>query len=111
MKCGAAKRGPVAKCPRCGFVPVQETDKATSLMVSLNYEIDGEYLGQSPEQLLATSALIKEGTYRFDEHEIKRVIAHAHRALGAPGGTMAKDLVKWLLWPTVIVVLILIILL
>ncbi len=106
ISCGHAKRGPIAKCPNCGFVPKTDADKAKSLILSLNYEIDGVYKGQPKERLLEIGELVKQKRYRFDVAEVDQVIAYAQKVLSVPPTRLLKDLGKWLFWPAVVLTII-----
>lgn len=96
----------MAKCPKCGFVPKTEEEKAKSLILSLNYEIDGVYKGQTKEKLLEIAELIKQKRFAFDKNEVDAVIAYAHRVLSVPPSTLIRDGLKWVFWPAILLVLI-----
>jgi hypothetical protein len=103
---GDLKKAPMEKCPKCGFVPKTDEEKAKSLILSLNYEIDGVYKGQTKERLLEIAELVKQKRFTFDEAEVRAVIAHAHKVLSVPSSTLLKDGVRWLLWPAILLAVI-----
>ncbi len=102
---GDLKKSPLKKCPKCGFVPKTEEEKAKSLILSLNYEMDGVYKGQSRERLLEIAELIKQKRYSFDEAEVAAVVAYAREVLSVPASKILRDGFKWLLWPVILLVL------
>jgi hypothetical protein len=102
---GDLKKSPMEKCPRCGFVPKTDEEKAKSLILSLNYEIDGVYKGQTKERLLEVAELVKQKRFSFDQAEVDAVVAYAHKVLSVPSSTLLKDGFKWLLWPGVLLAL------
>jgi hypothetical protein len=102
---GDLKKSPMAKCPKCGFVPKTDEEKAKSLILSLNYEIDGVYKGQTRERLLEIAEQVKQKRFNFDEAEVNAVIAHAHKILSVPPSILLKDGLRWLLWPAILLVL------
>jgi hypothetical protein len=107
INCGYAKQSPIAKCKNCGFQPKTDEEKAKSLILSLNYEIDGVYKGQSKERLLEIGELIKRHQYHFDDAEVRQVIEYAKAVLSVPASRLVKDLIKWLFWPFVIILIML----
>lgn len=92
----------MAKCPKCGFVPKTDREKAKSLILSLSYEIDGVYKGHSKEGLIEIGTLIKQKQFSFDEAEVDAVVEYAHEVLSVPASTLLKDGFKWLLWPAIV---------
>lgn len=102
---GDPKKSPMAKCPKCAFVPKTDEEKAKSLILSLDYEIDGEYRGHTKEKLLEIGRLIKQKQFSFDPTEVNAVIAHARKVLSIPPSTLLKDGFKWLLWPAILLCL------
>jgi hypothetical protein len=97
IRCGGAlKRNPPDKCPHCGFVPKNDDEKARSLILSTGYEIDGELLAKTPEELAEIGRRIEAGTYVFDEQEVQRVVLAAREALGVPARKLIGDVLKWL---------------
>lgn len=89
------------KCVRCGLVPKTDVDKAKSLILSLKYEINGEYKGQSKERLMEIGGQIEQGRYEFDVSEVNRVVEYAHSVLAVPPSRLLKDLIKWLFLPAI----------
>ncbi len=97
IQCGTLKNRPIQKCPSCGFEPKTDEDKAKSLILSLNYEIDGEYRGKSKDELLAIGQQIREGkSYHFDPPEVGTVIAYAKHVQSIPRSVLFADFVKWI---------------
>src|ERR1700761_4501931 len=109
INCGYAKKAPIQRCPRCGFIPRAANEKAKSLVLSLNYEIGDVYKGKSKADLLEIGPLIASGKYRYDEAELDAVIRHANDILAVPRSALIKSGVKWLFWPAIIFILMLII--
>ena len=105
IKCGTAKKQPISQCPVCHFKPKSNDDKAKSLILSLDYEIDGEYRGKTKEELQEIASLIRDGVpYAFDEREVKSVIAYAQETLSIPPRRLIIDGIKWLGPPLLIFV-------
>src|SRR5689334_10208172 len=85
VQCGTEKSSPSVECSTCHFRPQSDDEKARSLILSLNYEIDGEYRGKNKEELEIIAKQIRAGKpYSFDEDEVRDVIAYAHRVLSIP---------------------------
>ena len=99
---GDVKSSPMGKCPKCGFAPKTDREKAKSLILSLDYEVDDVYRGHTKERLLEIGKLIKQKQFNFDNAEVDAVVAHAHEVLSVPASTLLKDGLKWLLWPAVL---------
>jgi len=100
IRCGSPKSAPAARCPACGFTPIVADDKVRSLLLSADFEKDGEWRGKTPEDLAAISQAFKQGQpYVFDEAEVAEVLAYAERALGISGRELTIDALKWLLPP------------
>lgn len=111
IRCGTVKKSPIQKCPSCGLQPETDEDKAKSLILSLNYEIGGEYRGKSKEELLAIGQQIRDGTpYQFDPQEVAAVIEYAKRVLSIPRRVLLTDLVKWVGPPVLILVVVFVLL-
>ncbi len=97
IRCGTTKKNPIQKCPSCGFQPQSDEDKAKSLILSLNYEINGEYRGKSKVELLAIGQAIRDGKpYVFDPQEVAEVIQYAKRVLSIPPRVLLVDYLKWI---------------
>ena len=104
INCGRNKHKPTVRCPACGFLPKTDEDRAKSLMLSMYYEIDGEYLGKSNEELLEIGRQLSAGTYRFDDKEVQRIVTTAKKALELPPfSQMAGGLLRWLGPPIVVI--------
>lgn len=104
-KCGIRKNRPTDRCVECGFVPQTDEEKAKSLILSTAYEIRGEYLGKSIDELEAISTAIQAGRpYGFDPDEVKSVIAYAHEVLAIPTRRLLLDGLKWIGPPVMILV-------
>ena|SRR6266436_5413135 len=111
IRCGALKKSPIQKCPSCGFQPQTDEDKAKSLILSLNYEIDGEYRGKTKEELLAIAQQIRDGKpYEFDPQEVAAVIEYAKRVQAIPRRILLSDLLKWI-GPVVLILIVVFVLL
>jgi hypothetical protein len=48
---GKVKNSSIGKCHNCHFKPISDEAKAKSLILSLAYEINGEYRGKTKEEL------------------------------------------------------------
>jgi hypothetical protein len=107
---GDLKKSPMSKCPNCGFVPKTDEEKAKSLILSLNYEIDGVYKGPTKERLLEIAGLVKRKRFEFDETEVNEVIEYAHKVLSTPASVLWREGIGWLLWPAILLTLIIFIL-
>lgn len=110
IRCGAIKRRPMDRCPRCGFQPATDEEKAKSLLLSLDAEIDGEYVGRSKEELLALSQNFPPGGPEFDPALVARVIAAARQATSIPASRLAIDLVRWIALPLLVLAAVLLLL-
>lgn len=107
IRCGHEKSRLLGRCRVCGFVPRNEEDKARALILSLDYEIDGEYRGKSKEELQALGAAIRSGhPYAFDEDEVRAVIAYARKVLSIPPRQLLLDGARWLGPPLLLLALI-----
>ena len=105
IKCGAQKKRSIDQCGGCGFVPQTDEEKAKSLIISSDYEIQGEYLGKTIEELRAVSADILTGKpHEFKADEVRAVIAYANEVMAIPAKTLFFDGVKWLGPPVVILI-------
>jgi hypothetical protein len=102
INCGAKKKAPPQKCAKCGFVLRSDEDKAKSIILSLDYELDGEYKGKSKEELLEVARLVRNGTYRFDPDEVAEVVAYAKRTLSILPRKLVSDLIRWVALPIAI---------
>lgn len=98
IRCGNAKRLPAAKCSRCAFQPLSEVDKSKSLILSTRYELDGRYLSKTEAELLAIGTHVQNGTFEFDEDELKRVTEYARHALALTPREYL-EILKWLIPP------------
>lgn len=111
IRCGAAKGQPINKCATCGFKPHSDEDKAKSLMLSLDYEIDGEYRGKTKEELQRMAASIQSGQpHDFNAEEVRAIIEYAHQVTAIPASRLIIDGIKWLGPPIGILVLVYILL-
>jgi hypothetical protein len=109
INCGAEKKHLVSKCSICGFEAVSDEDKAKSLILSLDYEIDGEYYGKSKEELEAIAADIQSGKpYAFDPLEVQAIVSYAHRVLSITPRELIIDGLRWLLPPIILLIVALI---
>ena len=109
INCGYAKTAPIQKCPNCGSIPRTDAEKAKSLILSLNYEIDDVYKGKTREDLLKIGTLIASSQYRYDEAEVDAVIRNAHDILSVPQSVLIKSGIRWLFWPIIIFMIMVII--
>lgn len=97
IKCGAIKSYSIQKCKTCHFRPEEEEDKAKSLILSDDYEIDNEYLGKDIEELKKIASAIQSGAdYKFSEQEVQDIIAYAHKVMNIPKEQLFFGLIKWL---------------
>jgi ribosomal protein L40E len=99
INCGSIKRRPAQKCRVCGFLPLSDEDKAKSIIMSLNYEIAGEYRGKSKEELLKVASSIRDKSYKFETEEVAAVIRYAQQVKSIPVLQLTIDLMKWLALP------------
>lgn len=107
IRCGHMKRSPPAKCPACEFRPQANEDKAKSLILSTAYEIDGQYLGKTSEELRAIGRGIAQGRpYRFNDTEVASLIHYAESVSAISGRKLAIDGARWLLPPLLILALV-----
>ncbi|UMR29607.1 hypothetical protein MJ904_21530 [Massilia sp. MB5] len=107
IRCGHEKDSLPERCPSCGFAPRSDEDKARALILSLDYEIGGEYRGKSKEELRAIGAAIAQGQpYAFDEAEVRSVLAYARAVLNIPPRKLLLDGVRWLVPPLLLLALI-----
>lgn len=86
----------MARCPSCGLEPKSEAEKARSLILSLDYEIEGVYRGKSKDELRAISEQIRSGKpFEFDEREVAEVIKYANSVASIPRKKLLTDMLKW----------------
>jgi hypothetical protein len=94
------------KCANCGFEPVSEEDWAKSLILSLDYEIDDEYLGKTKEELKAIAIEIQTGnSHEFDPLEIQSIVDYARRVAEISPSELIVDGLRWLLPPIALLVM------
>jgi hypothetical protein len=94
-------------CLNCGFKPHTVDDKAKSLILSVAYEIDGIYLGQTKDELNAVASRIRSGVpYEFDEREVRQVASYARKVMTIPTSRLVIDGLKWVGPPVLILFLI-----
>jgi hypothetical protein len=66
------------------------------MILSLDYEIAGEYLGKSIEELEAIGKQIEsENPFQFDEEEVKRLVLLARAALSVSTRKLVLDGLRW----------------
>ena len=104
ISCGSTKNAPSRKCPVCGFLPASDEEKAKSIILSLDYEIAGQYRGKTKEELLGIAPAIRDKTYKFDTEEVAGVIRYADGVKAIPAARLAIDLIKWLALPLAILI-------
>lgn len=75
-------------------------------MLSLDHELDDEYLGKTKEELQAIAAAIANGQpYVFDDAEVRSVVEYAERLRHELSAKrLAIDGLRWLLPPILILV-------
>jgi hypothetical protein len=96
----------MSKCANCGFDPVNDEDKAKSLILSLDYEIDDEYIGKTKEELKEISIHIQSGNpYEFDPLEIQTIVDYARRVTDISPSELIVDGLRWLLPPIVLLIM------
>lgn len=67
-----------------------------SIILSLDYEIEGEYRGKSKEELLEIAEAIKGGqSYLFDLAEVNEVIEYAKHVSSIPASKLVVELLRW----------------
>ena len=97
VRCGQVKKGPSFECPNCHFTPKSDRDKAKSIILSLAYEIDGDYKGKTKVELQDIAKDIQAGKpYDFDEHEVDRVVEYARQVMDTFPRRLFVDGIKWL---------------
>lgn len=102
IQCGNNKPVPASRCSACSFLPQTSEDKARSLILSTDYEIESEYRGKTKEELATIATAIAQGQpYAFDESEVRSVVEYAERVLSIPAKQLVIDGLKWLLPPIV----------
>jgi hypothetical protein len=106
IRCGHIKRGPAAKCAACHFQPRAAEDKAKSLILSLDYELQDEYFGKTKDELQVVATAIAKGQpYGFDDAEVRSVVEYAERVRHELSAKrLAIDGLRWLLPPILILV-------
>ena len=65
-------------------------------MLSLIYEIDGEYKGKSEEAPLEIATLVKAKQYEFDDAEVNSVFDYVKKVLTIPQTVLLKVTIRWL---------------
>jgi hypothetical protein len=106
INCGSSKSQPIQKCLVCGFTPRSSGEKAKSIILSLEYEIDGEYRGKTTEELVQIGQQIRRGMHVFDPSEVSEVKQYAQRVL-ANSPIILKDLLRWIGVPLSVLLLLL----
>ena len=104
ISCGSTKNAPSRRCGACGFLPVSDEDKAKSVIVSLDYEIGGNYRGKTRDELLRIATSLRDKSYTFDPEEVANVVRNAKEVKSIPAAVLALDLIKWLALPLVILI-------
>jgi hypothetical protein len=104
ISCGSTKNAFNRKCPVCGFLPASDEEKAKSIILSLDYEIAGQYRGKTKEELLSIALAIREKSFKFDAEEVAGVIRYADGVKGIPAARLAIDLIQWLALPVAILI-------
>jgi len=84
INCGNRKSGVVVRCPRCGFQPLDPTDRARALLLS-DRELDEALLEE------AERSLAEHRPWPYDE---RRVAELAHRLALDPPGLVGGVLVR-----------------
>ncbi|GHU00398.1 hypothetical protein FACS1894154_09370 [Betaproteobacteria bacterium] len=96
----------MSKCANCGFNPISDEDKAKSLILSLDHEIDNEYCGKTKEELKAIATGLRSGnSYEFDPLEIQAVVDHARSVVAIPPRKLIIDGLRWLLPPIALLII------
>lgn len=108
IRCGAAKQKPQERCPNCHFRPESDIDKARSLSLSIYCELDDEYCGPNPEDFPEVQEMVRARVYAFDDILIEKIIHEANQATSVSPMEIFVAGVKWLAWPIIIVVALLI---
>ncbi|MBS2025313.1 MAG: hypothetical protein JST92_23165 [Deltaproteobacteria bacterium] len=106
IRCGTQRDRPIARCTKCGFAPTTDEDKAKSLLLSLDCEIDGEYRGRTKEELLALSTSFPAGGATFEQRDLDAVLAHARSGSAISSRKLLADLVRWVGLPLLALVLV-----
>jgi len=65
LKCGAAKVGAMAPCPRCAFVPQKTEDKAKSILLS-------DRCAKMPMLLKVGEKIARGEKLKFDESDVHK---------------------------------------
>jgi hypothetical protein len=111
IRCGNQKGNAIRRCPICGFKPQTDEEKAKSLILSLDYEINGEYRGKTKQELVAIGQTIRIGKpYAFDPQEVSQVVNYAKSVISIPPRVLMMDFVKWVGPPVVILLIVFLIL-
>lgn len=83
-------------------------EKAKSLMLSTAYEMDGEYLGKSANELREIAENIRfNGSHEFDENEVRALITHSEHVSAIPYSTLLVDGLKWIAPPVAVLAFVL----
>lgn len=104
ISCGSTKNAPSRRCGACGFLPVSDEDKAKSVIVSLDYEIDGVYRGKTKQELIKIADSIRDKSYKFDSEEVAGIIRYAQYVKSISALELAIDLIKMLALPLAILI-------
>ena len=62
----------------------------------------GNTEGRLREALLVIGTLVKAKKYEFDEAEVNSVVDYAKRVLTIPRTVLVRDLIRWLVWPAIL---------
>ena len=107
IKCGNFKNKAIIPCSFCGFSPESDEEKAKSIMLSTDYEINNEYKGKSIYELQVISNDLKKGKkFSFDDKEVKRLVRYARYIDSISWRKLLVDLICWLFVPICVLLLV-----
>lgn len=111
IKCGNFKNKAIIPCSFCGFSPESDEEKAKSIMLSTDYEINNEYKGKSIYELQVISNDLKKGKeFSFDDKEVKRLVRYARYIDSISWRELLVDLIRWLFVPICVLLLVFVLL-
>lgn len=107
ISCGEIKKGSARKCKQCGFKPVTNEEKAKSIILSSDGEIDGEYMGKTLDELGVIRDEIRRGnSYYFNKLEVESTIDYANKGLSILPSKLVLEFIKWPTLPVLILILV-----
>jgi hypothetical protein len=105
IRCGTIKNHPQRRCAHCQFKPATDSERARSLVVSTDLEMDNVSRGLDAAEIKIVAEKIRLGTYVYDEKLLAEVMAYAQKIRAISLRIRILDGCKWLIPPLVFLLL------